>query len=124
LRSSRSSSSKAALAAKYEALLAEALAIAQRKARRKPQAVREILATGTVEGLASRLGSKIAAVNYRAEKYKRSWHSLIGWQYLEHGSAAQWADSMIETVEENIRMTETDSWPKPPARRRRRKSRK
>jgi hypothetical protein len=70
LRSSRSSSSKAALAAKYEALLAEALAIAQ------------------------------------------------------HGTPAQWADSMIETVEENIRMTETGSWPKPPARQRKRKSRK
>jgi hypothetical protein len=138
LRSSRSSSSSAfqritrrddpaklaALAAKYEALLSAALAIARRKARTKPQAVREILATGTAEGLASRLGNKIAAVRYEAEKYKRSWSSLIGWQYLEHGTPEAWADSMIETVEENIRMTETDSWPKPPPRRRKRKSRK
>jgi hypothetical protein len=103
LRSSRSSSSKTALAAKYEALLTRALAIARRKARNRPLAVREILATGTVEGLSSRLDSRIAVVSYRAEKYKRTWRSLISWQYLEHSSAADWADSMIETVEENIR---------------------
>jgi len=70
-----------------------------------------------VEGLASSLNASVAAVNYRAEKYQRTWHSLIGWQYLQDSSAADWADSMIETIAANVQMTETDSWPKPPAHR-------
>jgi hypothetical protein len=105
----------AAVAAKHEALLTEALVIAQRKAQDKPQIVREILATGTVEGLATSLKSKAAAVSYRAEKYKRTWHSLIPWQNLEHTTAADEADSMIDTAETNVHMTETDSWPPMPS---------
>jgi len=105
----------AAVAEKHEALLTEALAIAQRKAEGKPAIVREILATGTVEGLAKSLNSKAAAVNYRADKYKRTWHSLIPWQNLEHTTAADEADSMIDIVETNVHMTETDSWPRTPA---------
>ena len=104
----------ARIAAKYQALLVEALGIAQQKAEGKPPLIREILATGTVEGLASRLNAKAAAVSYRAAKYNRTWHSLIGWQYLENSSAAEWADSMIDTIETNVRMEETDSCPKPP----------
>jgi len=100
-----------ALAAKYEALLLEALDIAKRKAESKPQAVRDILATGTVEGLASKLNSKAAAVSFRAEKYKRTWHTMTPWQYLEHTTAEEEAESIIQTVEDNIHMTETNSWP-------------
>jgi hypothetical protein len=114
----------AATAARYQTLLTDALAVAQRKAKRKPKVVRDILATGTAEGLNSSRDSKYAVVSYRAEKYKRTWLSLIGWQYLEHSSAHEWADSMIETVEANVHMTETDSWPKPPAPRSRPKKRK
>ena len=113
----------AALAAKYEALLNEALGIARQRAAAKPQLVRDILATGTVEGLVSPLKAKVAAVRYRAEKYKREWNSLIGWQYLRGSNAADWADSMIETIETTIHMTETDSWPRPPTRRRRKRKR-
>jgi hypothetical protein len=80
----------AATGAKHGALLTEALALAQQIAIARPQVVREILATGTVEGLAMALNSKSAAVSYRAEKYKRTWHSLIPWQNLEHiGGALQ-----------------------------------
>jgi len=114
----------AATAARHHALLTEALAIAQWKAKGKPQVVREILATGTVEGLAKALKSKTAAVSYRAEKYKRTWHSLIPWQNLEDTTAADEATSMIDTVETNVHMTETESWPPLPSRRVGRKQRK
>ncbi len=102
----------AADAARYQALLTEALALALRKAGDRPQLVRDILATGAVEGLNSKREKKYAVVTYRAEKYKRTWLSLIGWEYLLDSSAEEWADSMIETVEANVHMTETDSWPK------------
>ena len=103
-----------ALASKYETLLLAALEIAKQQGESKPQVVREILATGTVEGLASKLHSKTAAVRFRAEKYKRTWHSLTPWQYLEHTTAEEQAESMIQTVEGNIHMTETNSWPSLP----------
>jgi hypothetical protein len=98
-------------AAKHEALLLEALEIAKRLAGSKPELVREILATGTVEGLASKLGLKAAAVSFRAEKYKRTWHTMTPWQFLEHATAEEEAESMVQTVEDNIHMTETNSWP-------------
>lgn len=103
------------MAAKYEALLSEALEFAKRKAESKPQAVRDILATGTVEGVASNLNAKVAAVCYRAEQYRRTWHSLTPWQYLEHTTVEEQADSMLQTVEDNLHMTETNSWPSPPS---------
>jgi len=103
------------------ALLTEALAIARRKAARKPQLIRDILATGTVD---SSRDAKYAVVRYRAEKYKRTWLSLIEWRYLEHASAQEQAVAMIETIEMNVHMTETDSWPKPPVRRSRPKRKK
>ena len=103
----------AAFTEKYETLLIEALAIAQRKATRKRKIVREILATAKIEGLAKDLNAKAAAVNYRAEKYKRTWHTLIAWRYLEHSTAADEAASMISHVEDYVQMTETHSWPKP-----------
>lgn len=114
----------ATTAARYHALLNEALVMAQRQAVRKPQAIREILATGTVEGLSSTGDGKYAVVSYRAEKYKRTWLSLIGWQYLEGSTPEEWASSMIETVEANVQMTKTDSWPKGTARRPRSKRKK
>jgi hypothetical protein len=101
----------AAVAARNHALLTEALAIARQIAEGKPEIVREILATATVEGLASALNSKTSAVGYRAEKYKRTWHSLIPWQNLEHTTPALEAESMISTIEGNLHMTETNSWP-------------
>jgi hypothetical protein len=104
-----------AVAAKHEALLLEALEIAKRQAESKPQVVRDILATGTVEGLASKLNSKAAAVSFWAEKYKRTWHTLTPWQFLEHTTAEEQAESMIQTVENNVHMTETNSWPPLPA---------
>jgi hypothetical protein len=103
-----------ATAERHGALLTEALALAQQMAAAKPQLVREILATGTVEGLAKALNSKAAAVSYRSERYKRTWHSLIPWQNLEHTTAADEAAAMIDTVEANIQMTETNSWPSSP----------
>lgn len=103
----------AALAARYKAFLAEALAIAQRAAEAKPQLVRDVLATGTVEGLAQPLDSRVAALNYRAEKYKRTWHSLIPWESLEDETPPERAEAILDMIETSIRMTETDSWPKP-----------
>jgi hypothetical protein len=100
-----------AVAAEHEALLLEALQIATRQAESKPLVVRDILATGTVEGLASKLNSRTSAVSFRAEKYRRTWHSLTPWHFLEHTTAAEQAESMIQTVENNIHMTETNSWP-------------
>jgi hypothetical protein len=84
----------ASLAARYEALLAEALAIAQRSAGAKPQLVREILATGTVEGLARPLNSRVA-------------------ESLDDETPAERAAAIVDMIETSIRMTETDSWPKP-----------
>jgi len=104
----------AKLAARYEALLLEALAIAKRAAGARSQIVQDVLATGTVDGLAGALNSKAAAVNYRAAKYKCTWHSLIPWENLEDATASEQAEAMLDTVETNIRMTETDSWPSSP----------
>lgn len=110
----------AADAARYEALLTDALAIARRRAKNKPPLVQEIVATGKAEGLGNP-ESKYAVVSYRAETFKRTWLSLIGWQYLEGSSPKEWADSFICTVEANIHMTETDSWPRSDPRRSRSK---
>ena len=110
----------AASAARYRALLTEALSLARKNARDKPKLIRDILATGTVEGSGKGRDRKYAVVSYRAEKYKRTWLSLIEWRHLDHSTAPEWADRMIDTVEANVRMTETNSWPKPPAPRRRR----
>ncbi|SDD46299.1 hypothetical protein [Aquimonas voraii] len=105
----------ASLAVRYEALLVNALEIAVELASNKPQLVREILATATAEGLAANLNSKTAAVSYRAEKYRRTWHTLIPWHHLDGTTAEQQAESMIETVETNVYMTETNSWPPLPS---------
>src|SRR5437763_9035578 len=86
----------AALAARYKAFLAEALVIAQRSAEAKPQVVRDVIATGTVEGLAQPLKSRVAALNYRAEKYKRTWHSLIPWESLEDETPAERAEAIVD----------------------------
>ena len=107
----------AATAAQYQALLTEALAIARRKAAKKPKVIRDIIATAAAEGLNRSRDTQYAVVTYRAEKYKRTWLSLIGWQYLRCSSAKEWARSMIETVEAKVQMTESDSWPQPSARR-------
>ena len=103
----------AALAARYEAFLAEALLIAQHSAETKPQLVQDILATGTAEGLAQPPNSRVAALNYRADKYKRTWDSLIPWESLEDETTAERAEAILDMIETTIRMTETDSWPKP-----------
>ena len=104
-----------ALADRYQALLTDALRLAQRNAEQEPQLVREIVATGTVEGLAKALNAKVAALNYRAEKYNRTWHSLIPWQYLEDTTVEDQAHGILDTIQTNIRMTETNSWPAKPA---------
>src|SRR5690349_7391442 len=93
----------AALAARYQALLTDALGWLMRNAQREPQLVREILATGTVEGLAKALNVKIAALSYRAEKYKRTWQSLIPWQYLERTTVEDQAHGILDTIQTNIR---------------------
>ena len=84
----------------------------------RSQDVRDILATGTVEGLAAGLNAKAAAVSYKATKYRRTWHSLLPWQYLENTTAEEEAESMIQTIEDNIHMTEMNSWPPLPTKRR------
>jgi hypothetical protein len=106
----------AELAARYEALLVEALAIARRDAESASPLVREILGTGTVQGLPKPPDTKMATVTYRAKKFRRTWISLIPWQYLQRATAAEYAESMRDTVESNIHMTESGSWPRPPAR--------
>lgn len=104
-----------ATAARHSALLGDALALAQELGANKPLVVREVLATGTVQGQDKALNSKTASVSYRAERYKRTWHTLVPWEYLEHTTVAEEAESMIDTVEANILMTETNSWPSPPS---------
>ena len=105
----------AATSARYRALLTEALSLARRKARSKPKVIRDILGTGTVEASGKGRDRKYAVVTYRAEKYERTWLSLVEWRHLDRRTAPEWADSMIGTVEASVRMTETNSWPKPPA---------
>jgi hypothetical protein len=101
---------KAADRSRYEQLLAQALVIAQKKALSKPQIVSDVLATGKVEGE----DPKHAVVSYRAQKYNSVWRTLIEWRFLAGSTAEDWADSMIETVETNVQMSESGSWPKPP----------
>ena len=103
---------KAADRSRYEQLLEQALAIAQKRALGKSPSVSEVLATGKVEGEDPRH----AVVSYRAEKFKSVWRTLIEWRYLAGSTPEDWADSMIETVESNVQMSENGSWPKPPDR--------
>lgn len=63
-------------------------------------------------------------MSYRAEKYKRTWHSLIPWQDFEHTTAEDEAESIIQRVEDNGNMTETDSWPPLPSDRNKLRARK
>lgn len=100
-------------ARKYADLLAAALQLAQQLAAAKPSLVREILATGTVQGFDEKLQSPTASVSYKAQRYKRTWHTLIPWEHLEQTTIADEAESMIATIESNIDMTETNSWPAP-----------
>jgi hypothetical protein len=102
----------AEVAARHQALLTEALAIAVRIAERKPQIVREILATGTAEGLVAHSSAKMAALRFHASKFRRTWNTLIPWESLDDTTADEEATSIIDTIETNIRMTETDSWPR------------
>jgi len=99
-------------AARYEALLKEAVSMAQHRAARARPIVREILATAEVEGLAKHLDAKAAVLSYRAARYGRTWHTIIPWQDLEDTTAAAEADAIIHTIEHNIHLTEADSWPK------------
>jgi hypothetical protein len=119
----RDSSDKlAASAAKHQALLDEALALAVRNATRKPEIVREILATGTTEGFVAHSNAKMAALRFRASRFSCTWNTLIPWENLEDTTVEEQAAAILDTIETNIHMTETNSWPgqpKPPVRKRR-----
>jgi hypothetical protein len=101
-------------AEKHQELLTQAVLIARRRASRRRSIIREILASTRVEGLAERLNAKAAALTYRVPKYRRTWHTLIPWQNLEHSTPEAEADSILQTVALNLRMTESNSWPKSP----------
>jgi hypothetical protein len=98
-------------AAHYEALLNEAVSIAQHKAVRAGPIVREILVTARVEGLAEPLNAKAASLSYRVARYGCSWHTLIPWEALEDSTPAAEADAILATIKQNLHLTETDSWP-------------
>jgi len=104
----------AATASRNSRLLQNALAIAQRKAVRKRKIIREILATGKVEGIAERLNSKASVVWFRVLKYKRTWHSVIPWENLVETTPEEEAESILHTVITNLDLTERNAWPKPP----------
>jgi hypothetical protein len=104
----------AAIAAKNESLLRQALAIAQRRAAREKKIIREILATGTVEGWAKHLKAKTSTVSFRVVKYKRTWHRLIPWGNLVDSTPEEEAASILDVVATNLRMTERNEWPRPP----------
>ena len=100
--------------AKFEMLLLDALSIAKLRAKTKSSLLQSILETATVEGKAIGLNAKVSALTYRAEKYKRLWVSLIEWQGLEHSTPEEEAEGILHTLEANIDMSETNSWPKLP----------
>ena len=102
-------------AARYEALLKEAVSIAQRKAARAKPVVREILAAAQVEGMAERLNAKAAVISYQVAKYRCDWQTIIPWQALEDTTPAAEAETILYTIKHNLRLTEIDSWPKPPS---------
>src|ERR1700739_912354 len=102
-------------AARYEALLKEAISIAQHKAARAKPVVREILATAQVEGMAKGLDAKAAALRYQAAKYGRSWHTIVPWQALEDSPPAGEAEEILHTIKHNIHLSETDAWPTLPS---------
>lgn len=97
--------------AKYEALLQEAVSIAKNRAKTQSPLLQSILATATVEGKAVGLNAKVSALTYRAEKYKRTWVTLLGWKDLEYSTPEEQAEGILLTLEGNIDMTETNSWP-------------
>jgi hypothetical protein len=102
-------------AARYEALLQEAVSVAQRKATRAKPVVRKILATVQVEGMAKGLNAKAAALSYQVAKDRGSWQTIIPWQALEQTTPAEEAEAILDTIKHNLHLTETDSWPKPPS---------
>lgn len=103
-----------ATAARNGRLLRRALAIAQHKATNKRKIIRDILATGKVEGIAERLKSKVSAVSFRAAKYQQTWRRLIPWQYLVETTPEEEAESILHAVVTNLDLTERNAWPKPP----------
>jgi hypothetical protein len=104
----------AATAARNGELLRKALLLAQRKAVKKRKIIREILATGKVEGVAERLNSKASVVWFRVPKYQRTWHTLIPWENLVETTPEEEAESILHTVVTNLDLTERNAWPKPP----------
>ena len=97
--------------ARYEALLSEAVLIAKERAKTKSTLVQEILETTVVEGNAAGLETETSALVFRAKKYKRIWIRIQEWKYLESSTPEEEADSILDTLEANIHMTETNSWP-------------
>ena len=96
---------------RYEALLSEAVLIAKERAKSKSTLVQAILDTTVVEGKAAGLDTETSALVFRAEKYKRTWVRIQEWKYLASSTPEEEADSILDTLEANIHMTETNSWP-------------
>src|SRR5579859_4009920 len=80
-------------AARYEALLKEALSMAQHKAAREKPIVREILATAQVESQVASPNGKAASLSYRVARYGCSWGTIIPWEALEDTTPAAEADA-------------------------------
>jgi hypothetical protein len=87
----------------HEAHLRAALQIALRRAAKSEPLVRELLQSATVEGVASRLNSKVAVVSFLVPQFKQSWHELIPWQLLGDSSPQQTATSIAWSLREHIR---------------------
>ena len=90
-------------AAQHESHLREALAIATRRAVRSAPLVRQLLRHAQVEGLASRLDSKVACVSFRVPRLKQSWHQLYPWSSLTDVTPAHTATSISWSLRESIR---------------------
>ena len=96
-------------AASHEQHLRTALGIALRRANRSKPLVRELLVNAAVEGLASRLNAKVAAVSFKVPQFKQSWHQLIPWQILANNTPAETATSIAWSLRESIRQNQRTS---------------
>jgi hypothetical protein len=102
----------AAEAARLEALLNRALEIALARSGRSRPIIRELLRNATVEGISLNSDIKAATITYPVPQFRRTWISIIPWENLADCTPGEMAAVIRETLLMNLKMTETNTWPK------------
>lgn len=99
------------MAEKMQALLQQALLLAQRKATRRKAIIREILRNGKVEGPSTTNNFKASSIVSSVRKYDCSWIMSMPWTLLVDRTPEEAATDILHTVITNLDMEEKKTWP-------------